>query len=162
MSAWRRSRGAGEYTARMPTIFTKIINREIPAHVVYEDDRVLAFLDIAPLSRGHVVLIPKTETATLDRLGDEDGAAIGRALPRVCRAVVEATGCADFNVLQNNGRPAHQEVMHVHFHVIPKPSAEEGLGIDWPAGTLDPEAGAELAARMRAAIEADEDPDAGA
>ncbi len=136
----------------MPTIFTKIINREVPAHIVYEDEHVIAFLDIAPLAKGHTVLIPKVEVPTLDRLDDEHAAAIGRALPRVSRAVVEATGCPDFNVLQNNGKPAHQEVMHLHFHIIPKPSESEGLGVGWPAGSLDQEAAGDLAERIKAGL----------
>jgi histidine triad (HIT) family protein len=135
------------------TLFEKIIRGEIPCHRVYEDDLVFAFLDIGPLSRGHTLVIPKEPAPTLDRLSGESAAAIGRILPRICRAVMEATGARDFNVLQNNGRAAHQFVDHVHFHVIPKPSAEEGLGISWPAGDLDPEEGARTAAAIAAALE---------
>ncbi len=124
------------------TIFTKILSGEIPCHRVYEDDRVLAFLDINPLSRGHVLVIPKEPAETLDALSDESSAAIGRVLPRLCRAVMAATGARHYNVLQNNGAPAHQAVFHVHFHIIPK-TDDAGLGIDWPAGKLHD--GAELA-----------------
>ncbi|MFW6067914.1 MAG: HIT family protein [Myxococcota bacterium] len=127
------------------TIFSKIIAGEIPCHKVYEDDHVLAFLDIAPLSEGHTLVIPKEPAVTLDALSEEASAAIGRVLPRLCRAVKEATGCEAYNVLQNNGSGAHQAVMHVHFHIIPKPSAEKGLGIRWPAGKLDEEAAPALA-----------------
>jgi histidine triad (HIT) family protein len=130
------------------TVFSKIIRGEIPCHKVYEDDHVLAFLDIGPLSRGHTLVIPKEAAVTLDRLSDEAAAAIGRVLPRICRAVKAETGVKDYNVLQNNGRSAHQFVEHVHFHVIPKPSAREGLEIGWPARDLDQEDAAELAARL--------------
>ncbi|MGH8228956.1 MAG: HIT family protein, partial [Steroidobacteraceae bacterium] len=126
------------------TVFNKIITGEIPAHKVYEDERVLAFLDLGPLSRGHTLVIPKEAAETLDQLSDESAAAIGRVLPRICRAVVAATGVREYNVLENNGRAAHQEVLHVHFHIIPKPSEREGLGIRWPASKLGAEA-AELA-----------------
>jgi diadenosine tetraphosphate (Ap4A) HIT family hydrolase len=78
-------------------------------------------------------VIPKEPAETLDQLSDAAAAAIGAALPRICRAVCAATGCRDYNVLQNNGKPAHQEVMHVHFHVIPKPDPTRGSG---SAGTL--------------------------
>ena len=135
------------------TNFTKIINGEIPCHKVYEDEHVLAFLDIMPLSDGHTLVIPKEPAETLDKLSDESCAAIGRVLPRICRAVVKATGCADFNVLQNNGVMAHQAVFHVHFHVIPKPSEGAGLGVRWPAGQLDGEAGKMLAAKIVSAME---------
>lgn len=112
------------------TIFSKILRGEIPCHRVYEDEAVLAFLDVNPLSRGHTLVIPKEAVATLDRLSDESAAAIGRVLPRIARAVMAATGAASFNLLQNNGREAHQAVLHVHFHIIPKFEGR-GLGIGW-------------------------------
>ncbi|HWN71821.1 MAG TPA: HIT family protein, partial [Haliangium sp.] len=92
------------------TVFSKILAGEIPCHKVYEDDRVLAFLDIFPLSRGHTLVIPKEPAETLDELSDESAAAIGRVLPRIARAVMQATGCTAYNVLQNNGSMAHQAV----------------------------------------------------
>jgi histidine triad (HIT) family protein len=131
------------------TIFAKIINGEIPCHRVYEDDRVLSFLDISPLSHGHTLVIPKEPAVTLEQLSDESAAAIGRALPRICRAVLAATGATAYNVLQNNGSAAHQVVMHVHFHIIPKYPDGSGLGIGWPAGKLDERRAVELAAAIR-------------
>jgi histidine triad (HIT) family protein len=130
------------------TIFRKIIAGQIPCHKVYEDDRVLAFLDINPLSRGHTLVIPKEPAETLDQLSDESAAALGRVLPRICRAVLAATGTREYNVLENNGVGAHQAVLHVHFHVIPKPSRDTGLTIGWPAGRLEDDAQV-LAARIR-------------
>ena len=109
------------------TIFSRIIRGEIPCHRVYEDDAVLAFLDVNPLAPGHTLVVPKEAVATLDQLSDESSAAIGRVLPRLARAVVLATGATAFNVLQNNGAEAHQAVLHVHFHIIPK---VEGRGLD--------------------------------
>jgi histidine triad (HIT) family protein len=131
------------------TIFSKILRGEIPCHKLYEDAQVLAFLDIAPLSAGHTVLIPKEPAVTLDSLSDDAAAALGRVLPRLCRALCQLTGAKDFNVLQNNGRLAHQAVDHVHFHIIPKPNDAEGLGVKWPAGKLDHGAAATLAERVR-------------
>ena len=112
------------------TIFGKIIRGEIPCHRVYEDDLVLAFLDVNPLASGHTLVVPKEAAATLDKLSEESSAAIGRVLPKIARAVLTATGATDFTVLQKNGASAHQEVLHVHFHIIP---AFEGcgLGIGW-------------------------------
>ena len=130
------------------TIFSKIINGEIPCHKVYEDTHVLAFLDVGPLSLGHTLVIPKEAKAHLHELSDESGAAVGRILPRICRAVMKATGASSYNILQNNGGDAHQVVMHVHFHVIPKIDGE-GLGIIWRAGKLDPERGKGLAESIR-------------
>src|SRR5512138_131520 len=111
------------------TIFSKIIRGEIPCHRVYEDEHVLAFLDVGPLSSGHTLVIPKERKAQLHELSDEQAAAIGRVLPRIARAVMKATGATAYNVLQNNGAAAHQAVFHVHFHIIPKPEGGGGLGI---------------------------------
>ena len=134
------------------TVFGKIIRGELPCHKVYEDDKVLAFLDINPLSQGHTLVVPKEAATTMDRLSDESAAALGRVLPRLCRAVVAATGVLDYNVLENNGVLAHQAIAHVHFHIIPKPNAREGLGIGWPQRTLERESGAALAHKIAAAI----------
>jgi histidine triad (HIT) family protein len=119
------------------TIFAKILRGEIPSHKIYEDDHVLAFLDVMPIARGHTLVIPKEPAETLDKLSDEAAAAIGRVLPRISRAVLAATGATAFNVLQNNGALAHQAVLHVHFHIIPKLDDNSGLGIGWPAGKLE-------------------------
>jgi histidine triad (HIT) family protein len=132
------------------TIFSKIIAGDIPCHKVYEDDLVLAFLDINPLSKGHTLVIPKEPAETLDQLSDESAAAIGRVLPRLCRAVQAATGTAAYNVLQNNGAGAHQAVFHVHFHIIPKQADGAGLGIGWKPGRIDD--GAALAADIAARL----------
>jgi histidine triad (HIT) family protein len=134
-----------------PTIFDKILSGEIPCHKVYEDDHVLAFLDIGPLSAGHTLVIPKERKAFLHELSEESAAALGRVLPRLARAVLAATGATAYNVLQNNGAEAHQAVFHVHFHIIPK-SRGRGLGIGWPAGKLAPEAAQDLVAAIRAAL----------
>ena len=132
------------------TIFSKIIRGEIPCYKVYEDDQVLAFLDISPLSAGHTLVIPKEPAATVDALSDEASAAIGRVLPRISRAVLAATGAKSFNILQNNGAPAHQAVFHVHFHIIPKYDDGTGLGIGWKPQTFDQAVGKELAAKIAA------------
>jgi histidine triad (HIT) family protein len=130
------------------TIFGRILRGDIPCHKVYEDDLVFAFLDIGPLSYGHTLVIPKEEAATLDQLSDDSSAAIGRVLPRLCRAIKNVTGCEQFNILQNNGPMAHQAVFHVHFHIIPKPSVDEGLGVEWPSGKIDPEEAGKLATAL--------------
>jgi len=142
-------------------IFCKIIAGEIPCYKLYEDDRVLAFLDVGPLAEGHVLVIPKTHAEQLDALAEEDAAAIGAVLPRLGKAVTAATGTRAYNVLQNNGEPAGQVVMHVHFHLIPKPADAapndgppgSGLGIHWPTGKLDPDAAKVLIKRITAALD---------
>ncbi|MDX1996759.1 MAG: HIT family protein [Thermoanaerobaculia bacterium] len=133
------------------TIFARILDGEIPCHRVYEDDHVLAFLDINPLSPGHLLVIPKERKAYLHELSDDAAAALGRVLPRLARAVLAATGAGAYNVLQNNGASAHQAVFHVHFHIIPK-LGERGLGIGWQPGSLSAEAAQSLITKVQAAL----------
>ena len=132
------------------TVFAKILRGEIPCHRVYEDAAVLAFLDVNPLSRGHTLVIPKEPAATLDQLSDDAAAAIGRVLPRIARAVLASTGARAYNVLQNNGAVAHQAVLHVHFHIIPRLDDGTGLSLDWkPIRLVDgPELAKAIAARL--------------
>lgn len=134
------------------TIFGKILRGEVPSHKVYEDAHVFAFLDVNPLSRGHLLVIPKEPAVTLDELSDESAAAIGRVLPRLARALKRVTGVEAYNVLQNNGTGAHQAVFHVHFHLIPKPNADEGLGLRWVPKKLEGGAGAELVKELVTAL----------
>ena len=135
----------------MTTIFDRILDGELPCHRVFENEHVLAFLDIGPLSAGHTLVIPKERRAQLHELSDEAGAELGRVLPRIARAVMSATGATAYNVLQNNGPEAHQAVFHVHFHIIPRFDDGSGLGIGWAPGELTN--GEELAAAVARAIE---------
>lgn len=135
-----------------PTIFARILDGELPCHRVHEDEHVLAFLDVFPLSEGHTLVIPKQRVAFLHELSDEAAAAIGRVLPRIARAVMKATGAEAYNVLQNNGAAAHQAVFHVHFHIIPKLD-DRGLGLGWHPSRLDATHGAQLAEAIADAIE---------
>lgn len=137
----------------MTTIFDRILDGELPCHRVFENEHVLAFLDIGPLSEGHTLVIPKERRAQLHELSDEASAEVGRALPRIARAVMSATGATAYNVLQNNGSEAHQAVFHVHFHIIPKLPDGAGLGVGWQPGQLSD--GAALAESIRRAIEAE-------
>ena len=129
------------------TIFDKILAGEIPCHKVYEDEHVLAFLDIGPLSPGHTLVIPKERKAMLHELSDDAAAAIGRVLPRIARAVLAATGARAYNVLQSNGRESGQAVFHVHFHIIPR-LENRGLGLRWHPGELGAAEAGELLAAM--------------
>jgi histidine triad (HIT) family protein len=124
-------------------IFCKIVAGEIPCHKVYEDEHVLSFLDIGPLSEGHTLIIPRQHAVTLDEVSNDALPSIGMAAKRIGAAVQQATGCAGWNLLQNNGKVAGQVVMHVHFHIIPR-REDDGLGYRWPAGELDDDTAARL------------------
>jgi len=114
-------------------IFCRIIKGEIPSFKLFENEKVLAFLDIQPLSRGHALVIPKFHGEKLHDIPDDQ---LSELLP-VAKKVATASGVTDYNILQNNGTIAHQVVPHVHVHMIPKPNKEEGLGIHWPAKGTD-------------------------
>jgi histidine triad (HIT) family protein len=153
---WRTSRSRGKHHDTLrdvaeSTVFDAILSGALPSHCVYQDEHVYAFLDIAPLAPGHTLVIPRERVAQLHQLSDDAAAAIGRALPRICRAVLAASGARDYNVLQNNGAAAHQAVFHVHFHIIPR-IGDAGLGVGWQPGRLDPARARDLLARMHAEL----------
>jgi len=134
-------------------LFCKIIQGKIPCTKIVETDKVLGFIDIFPVSPGHCLVIPKYHSAKLNELPGEYLAAIGPLLGRVAKSVMQVTGTTDYNILQNNGANGHQAISHVHFHVIPKPSPEEGLIVTWPSKKGDSEELKELAARILAKVE---------
>ncbi|KAI1771573.1 hit family protein [Hypoxylon cercidicola] len=112
-------------------IFCKIIKGEIPCFKLFESDKTLAFLDINPLSKGHALVIPKFHGAKLTDIPDDH---LSEVLP-VAKKLATASGAVNFNILQNNGRIAHQEVDH-----IPKPDEKQGLGVGWPQLPTDMDA----------------------
>ena len=112
----------------MSTIFKKIIDKEIPAKIVYEDDRCLAFHDVSPQAPTHVLVIPKKEIASLDDLTEADEALVGH-LYSVIRKVAAELGLANgYRVVVNCGRDGGQSVDHLHFHVL------GGRQLKWPPG----------------------------
>jgi len=111
-------------------IFCRIVAGEIPSSKVYEDDRVLAFMDINPVASGHTLVIPKTHAADIGALLPEDLTALALALGRIAPAVMKAVQAEGYNVLNNRGAAAGQAVEHVHFHVIPR-KAGDGRGYRW-------------------------------
>ncbi|MCQ2396869.1 MAG: HIT domain-containing protein [Lentisphaeria bacterium] len=101
-------------------VFCKIIAGEIPAAKIYEDDKVLSFLDIAPFNFGHALVIPKTHCHGISDLPDDYRDAIFAAAAKIAPAIMRATGALGFNLLMNNGQVAGQEVPHAHLHIIPR------------------------------------------
>jgi len=132
-------------------IFCKIVAGSIPAATILKDDKSLVFMDIGPLAEGHVLLIPTDHYQTLDQMPAEDAAAMLRHLPALVRAVQAVTGCEGINVLQNNGRVAHQVVPHVHVHIIPRDRGD-AFGFNWPAGKYPQGRAEQLAEEIRKAL----------
>ena len=101
-------------------IFCAIAAGEIPSFKIYEDDTVLAYLDINPFTEGHTLVIPKAHTKGLVDTSDETLAAVVARVRKVAAHLKEALPCDGFNILQNNGPAAGQTVMHLHFHIVPR------------------------------------------
>jgi len=132
-------------------IFCKIIRGEIPSQKVFENDEVLAFLDINPLSTGHTVVIPKRHAERLADLDEDWNAALGRVIGRLSKLVVSVVAAEGHNVLQNDGAVAGQVVPHVHYHIVPR-WASDGLGYRWNAKSANADELTQLAQRIRAAL----------
>ncbi|WP_423410674.1 HIT family protein [Heyndrickxia sp. MSNUG] len=112
-------------------IFCKIINGEIPSAKVYEDENVLAFLDISQVTKGHTLVIPKVHKENVFALSDEIAANVFSAVPKVANAIKAAYDPIGLNVLQNNGEAAGQSVFHFHMHLIPRYGKGDGFGAVW-------------------------------
>ena len=117
-------------------IFCAIAAGEIPSFKVYEDDLVLAYLDINPFSKGHTLVIPKAHTTGLLDTPDETLAAVIARVKKVAAHLKQALLCDGFNILQNNGEAAGQTVMHVHFHIVPRYGNEQ-LSFENHKGDMD-------------------------
>jgi histidine triad (HIT) family protein len=128
-------------------IFCKIIRQEIPADIVYEDDSVLAFLDIRPVSRGHTLLIPKRHFPNLLETEDAVLADMMKKTKRVAEGIMKATGAAGFNLGVNTNPAAGQIVFHTHFHIIPR-YAGDGLK-SWPHRDSEPKTRAGIAEEIK-------------
>jgi len=111
----------------MDCIFCKIINKEIPSYVIYEDDVVLAILDISQSTKGHTLVIPKHHVKNLYELDSESSGKIFERVPMLARAIKEAFNPIGLNVLINTDKPL-QSVFHFHIHLIPR-YEEDNVGM---------------------------------
>lgn len=112
-------------------IFCKIASGSIGASKVYEDDECMAFLDINPAFKGHVLIIPKDHIETLIGLSPERAGHLMKVTQRVAKALLKSRRCDGFNVLMNNRRAAGQEIDHAHMHVIPR-FEDDNFSLGWP------------------------------
>lgn len=109
-------------------IFCKIIAGEIPSEAVFENEHVIAFMDIQPTSKGHTLVIPKDHSVDLPSTEPGALAEVVAVLPMIAAAAVKAVGAAGFNILQSNGPCAGQVVGHTHFHIVPR-NEGDGIGL---------------------------------
>lgn len=127
-------------------VFCAIAAGEIPSFKIYEDDFVLAFLDINPFSEGHTLVIPKEHYKGLLDVPPNVLAVLLERVQKVSSHIAKALACDGFNILQNNGAAAGQTVNHIHFHIVPR---MEGSVLSFESGKGDMEKLSALASRLR-------------
>ena len=129
-------------------IFCKIVAGELPATVIDEDDRTIAFMDINPATRGHALVIPREHSRNLLEVGEADLAATASAAKRLAARVTDRLGAAGVNLINSCGSAAWQTVFHFHIHVIPR-YVGDPLRLPWVPGPGDPEEIAAAAEALR-------------
>jgi histidine triad (HIT) family protein len=112
-------------------IFCKIVNGEIPAAKVFENDHVVAFLDISQVTKGHTLIIPKVHKENLYELTPEISSELFKVAPKIANAIKEAYQPVGLNLVNNNGEKAGQSVFHFHMHLIPRYGEGDGFGAVW-------------------------------
>ena len=128
-------------------IFCKIVAGEIPAHKIYEDGEFLAFLDINPVARGHILLIPKAHFENIFDIPEDVLKGLVERAKRLASAVQEGLGASGINFLHASGEAAQQSVFHFHFHLVPR---YEDDGLDtWPESDYSEEDFEELSRKIR-------------
>lgn len=126
-------------------IFCKIIAGDIPSSKIYEDDKVLAFLDISQTTKGHALVIPKEHVRNVLDMSEETARDLFARLPKLARAVQAATGAKGVNILNNNEEAAGQTVFHAHVHIIPRYDTTDEIAITFTEHEPDFEALGKLA-----------------
>jgi len=131
-------------------IFCKITNGDIPSAKVYEDDAVLAFLDISQVTKGHTLVIPKTHAKNLYEITPEEAGQLFTRVPAIANAIKKTFNPAGLNLLNNNEAPADQSVFHLHLHLIPRYGKGDGYSSNWVPHAEDytPEKLQEMAAEI--------------
>lgn len=136
---------------RPDCVFCKLVARQIPASVVYEDEETLAFMDLGQVNPGHVLVASKAHAENVYGLSDAQAAAVFRAAARVARAVRAAFEPPGLSIYQANGKPAGQTVFHFHLHVLPRHEGD-GMQLVWPVKNPPRDQLEANAERIRAAL----------
>jgi histidine triad (HIT) family protein len=131
-------------------IFARILRGELPKVAIYEDDLTLAFMDVAPATEGHTLVIPKEAAETIFDLSPEGAAAVIKTTQKVAAAVKSALGVPGVMLVQLNDKAAGQSVPHLHFHILPR---DHGLDMNFHGRKMvDPQSLAPIAEKIRAAL----------
>ena len=137
---------------REDCIFCKIVAGEIPASVLFQSESGLAFLDVNPLSDGHLLYVPRDHYERHSEIPPALAGKMAEAIPRLGRALLAATKADGYNLLLNEGAAAGQVVPHVHYHLIPRKPGD-GLGYRWNAGAYESGRAEEIAAAYKKALQ---------
>jgi histidine triad (HIT) family protein len=132
-------------------IFCKIVKGQVPAHIVYEDDLTLAFMDLGQVNPGHTIVALKTHATDIYGTDDTQAAAVFCTAARVAKALKKTMQPAGMTLLQANEAAGWQTVFHFHMHVLPR-HADDGVGLTWPAKNPPREDLEQYAARIRVAL----------
>lgn len=133
------------------TVFMKIIDRELPADIMYEDEHTLAFMDISPNTPGHTLVIPKKPFVNIFDTDDETLAAVMRTVRKLAPIVRDAADAKGVHINSNHGEEAGQVVPHLHFHIIPRRSREEFSF--WKSQDINPARTKEISDAIRARLQ---------
>lgn len=133
------------------SIFTKIINREIPADIIYEDEKIIAFLDINPVNKGHTLVVPKKPFENIFDGDEEILAHMIKVSKKLSLVIRETVGADGVNLIMNNGEYAGQEVFHAHLHIVPRHKNDGSFSTKKCAG-YDGDEAAVLATQLNSAI----------
>ncbi len=129
-------------------VFCKIVAGELPSHIVAQDERTIAFLDINPAAPGHALVVPRHHARDLIEVGAEDLAAVALTAQRVAGALQSRLGADGVNLINSCGAAAWQVVFHFHIHVIPRYTGD-GLRYPWALRGSDPDDLVRVAAKLR-------------
>jgi len=136
----------------MPCLFCEIAAHRVPAHIIYEDEHTIAFLDIRPGAPGHTLLIPKTHAARIEDLTPEQAQALFTTLHKILKPITRATEEEATTIGINNGPGSGQEIPHVHIHILPRHRGDRG-GIIQQTGPGAKPPTRETAEKIRTAIQ---------
>jgi len=134
----------------MDCLFCKITAKEIPSQTVYEDEKVVAFLDINPVSRGHLLVVPKVHSENIAVANDVDVVALSLAVKKLAPVVCAAVGADGWNLIVNNGNAAGQAIDHTHWHIVPR-KKDDGLK-HWPHVTYAAGEGDAIAEEIKSGL----------
>ncbi|WP_088071066.1 HIT family protein [Gottfriedia luciferensis] len=116
-------------------IFCKIVEGSIPASKVYEDDDVLAFLDLSQVTKGHTLVIPKDHTENIFSMSEETASTYFQKVPLIANAIKEAFNVQGVNLLNNSGEVSGQTVFHYHMHILPRYGKNDDFDVKWQTNT---------------------------